>query len=335
MELSVARIVHAVLIVAATVALMALVNRTAEPLGAQQADAEARAVSFLAREVPRWKAENDCYSCHNNGDAARALLVAAAAGLTIGQSLDDTLAWLRRPSAWKDNKTQGGIDDKALARVQFAGALTVAVEHERAPGTAIQEAAALLVADQKDDGSFQLDTSQSIGSPTTYGTSVATWLARRSLVAARDNRFAPAIARADRWLRQANVATVLDAAAIVLGLDRAVDGDAIAQRAKALDTLRQGQATSGGWGPYVTAAPEVFDTAIALMALNLVRRAGLAEAARGVDLDSAIHKGRSFLLSVQEPDGHWPETTRPSNQESYAQRISTTGWALMALIDTR
>jgi len=79
----------------------------------------------------------------------------------------------------------------------------------------------------------------------------------------------------------------------------------------------------------------VFDTAVALMALNLIRRARLAEAARGVDLDSAIHEGRSFLLSVQEPDGHWPETTRPSNQESYAQRISTTGWALMALIDTR
>ena len=33
---------------------------------------EARAVAFLAAEVPRWFRENKCYSCHNNGDAARA-----------------------------------------------------------------------------------------------------------------------------------------------------------------------------------------------------------------------------------------------------------------------
>ncbi|MGH9463409.1 MAG: hypothetical protein ACRD1X_19575, partial [Vicinamibacteria bacterium] len=35
-----------------------------------------KAVRFLAREVPRWRAEHDCYSCHNNGDAARALYLA-------------------------------------------------------------------------------------------------------------------------------------------------------------------------------------------------------------------------------------------------------------------
>ena len=34
---------------------------------------EARAVAFLVREVPSWSVENKCYSCHNNGDAARAI----------------------------------------------------------------------------------------------------------------------------------------------------------------------------------------------------------------------------------------------------------------------
>ena len=324
---------HAVLI-GATVALSVLICRA--HLQAQSSSPEARAVAFLAREVPRWKAENDCYSCHNNGDAARALLVAAAAGLPTGEALDDTLAWLRRPDAWKDNKTQGGIDDKALARVQFAAALAIAVDHGRAPRVSIRDAAALLVADQKDDGSFQLDTSQSIGSPTTYGTTVATWLARRSLVAAADSQFGPAIVRADRWLRVASVATVLDASAVVLGLDRSADGDAMSQRAKALETLRRGQAQSGGWGPYVTAAAEAFDTALALMAMNTVRRAQLARPPMpDSDVDTVIAKGRGFLLSLQAADGSWPETTRPSNQESYAQRISTTGWALLALMDTR
>jgi hypothetical protein len=72
------------------------------------------------------------------------------------------------------------------------------------------------------------------------------------------------------------------------------------------------------------------------MALTTVRRAQLAgPTVRDADLDTAIASGRSFLLSLQVADGSWPETTRPSNQESYAQRISTTGWALLALIDTQ
>src|SRR5262245_15306064 len=63
------------LLLSSAVTLAVLVRR-AEPLRAQASNAEARAVTFLTREVPRWKSENDCYSCHNNGDAARALLVA-------------------------------------------------------------------------------------------------------------------------------------------------------------------------------------------------------------------------------------------------------------------
>ena len=38
------------------------------------------------------------------------------------------------------------------------------------------------------------------------------------------------------------------------------------------------------------------------------------------------------LATTIKPDGSWPETTRPANQESYAQRISTTSWALLALL---
>lgn len=297
---------------------------------------EARGVTYLAHEVPRWKTENDCYSCHNNGDAARALLTAAARGYDVGSSIHDTLEWLRQPGRWKDNKTTGGIDDKPLARIQFGGALKVAVDHQRAPRDALAEAARLLVADQKPDGSWQLDTSQSFGSPTTYGTAVATWLARRSIVSAQDRSFAPALDKADAWLRTANVDTVLDAAAVVLGLDRARDPAAQAQRTRALQTLKRGQAPSGGWGPYVTAAPEVFDTAIVLLALRETSTdAKLAEPSFGPeDLVSVIARGRTYLIAQQLSNGGWPETTRPANQESYAQRISTTGWALLALLET-
>ena len=46
------------------------------------AAAIARGVGYLTKEVPKWKAEHPCYSCHNNGDATRALLVASAKGMT-------------------------------------------------------------------------------------------------------------------------------------------------------------------------------------------------------------------------------------------------------------
>ncbi len=105
--------------------LWLVVAAAARPSGAQPAStpagqgAEARAVAFLTREVPRWKAENDCYSCHNNGDAARALIAAGASGHDVGPSLDDTLDWLREPGRWDQEQ-----DDRRHRR-QAAGARAV------------------------------------------------------------------------------------------------------------------------------------------------------------------------------------------------------------------
>ena len=45
-----------------------------------------------------------------------------------------------------------------------------------------------------------------------------------------------------------------------------------------------------------------------------------------------VARGRQYLLETQLDDGSWPETTRPAGQISYAQYISTTGWALLALL---
>jgi squalene cyclase len=104
-------------------------------------------------------------------------------------------------------------------------------------------------------------------------------------------------------------------------------------RRTCLSLLRTGQSSDGGWGPYVTAAPQVFDTALAVLALSsLEAEPRLARSAyRPEQLKEAIANGKKYIVSQQRPDGSWPETTRPANQDSYAQRISTTGWALLAL----
>jgi len=49
----------------------------------------------------------------------------------------------------------------------------------------------------------------------------------------------------------------------------------------------------------------------------------------------AMARGRAFLVARQQPGGGWPETTRPPGAQSYAQHISTSGWATLALILTR
>lgn len=309
-----------------------------EPSPVDKADpaamARARAVEFLRREVPRWQSENKCYSCHNNGDATRALLMAGAQGHDIGAALDDTLGFLKQPKLWDQNKAPGGLDDKVLARVQFASAVAVAERLGRAASIDVAAAADVLVTDQAADGSWTLDQSQSLGSPATYGAILATASARATLIAGGRQPDDFYVVQADRWLRSLTVENVVEASSVLIGLDQASDVMAENLRREALSIVRTGQAPDGGWGPYVTAAPQVFDTALAVLALStFTTEPRLARSTyRPEELKDAIDKGKAYLVSQQRPDGSWPETTRPAGQASYAQRISTSAWALLALL---
>ena len=103
--------------------------------------------------------------------------------------------------------------------------------------------------------------------------------------------------------------SVLDAAALLLASPGRADARAL---------LIAAQTSNGGWGEYPGMPAQVFDTAIAVIAL------------RG---ETAAAKGRAWLVARQQEEGGWPETTRPPGSQSYAQHISTTAWALMALLD--
>jgi len=300
------------------------------------AGATARTVAYLRTEVPRWRREHPCYSCHNNGDATRALLAAAARGHAVADAIDDTVAWLATPERWDTNARRGGSEEQPLARIQFASALASMVDAGRADADALDRAAGLLVAHQQEDGSWRLSDTQLLGGATFYGTSLATAMARRILARAKTASVQSPLAKASRWLRTTGPVTVLDASAVLLGLERDRDAEAAAQRQRSLAILQRGQGPDGGWGPYVTSQSEAFDTALALLALAGLRHADQLSTApySTRDLDEAIERGRASLFRTQNPDGSWPETTRPPNGDSYAQRISTTAWALMALLET-
>lgn len=294
---------------------------------------EAKAVSFLAGQVTGWKDKQGCASCHHNGDAARALLTASHRGHDVGDALRETRAFLQNPSGWAANKSHG--DDEGLMRLQFAAALAAAGEQDLNPAPALVEAAKIILDDQMPDGSWAPDASDPPSSPLTWGTPVATWMARTTLIASGREPDDFAVAQTDRFLRTVEAETVPDAAGVILGLGVTSDVMADKQRAKYLNLLRFAQRENGGWGGAPNAeSATVFDTALVLLALQqLETDPRLARSTYRVEeLKAAIDKGRAYLVADQHADGSWPETMRGGGAASLAQRVSTTAWALMALL---
>jgi hypothetical protein len=292
------------------------------------AQADDRALAYLAGEVPRWFADNRCHSCHNNGDGARALYEAIRRDRLLPPSaIQETTRWLSQPGEWDHNGGEGQFSDKRLARIQFALALTAAFEAKQAiePATLI-EAATIVAKDQSPDGAWSIDESSAVGSPATYGRPLATALARSVLVRAGSGKFDEPIRKAEGWLSQMPLETVSEASAYLISYSFRFDSSRADRTEAALSLIRRAQTEEGGWGPYVTSRPEVYDSALALLALGAFSDRPQVSAMR--------QRGRSFLLLRQQEDGSWVETTRPSGGESYAQRLSTTGWAALALLAT-
>jgi hypothetical protein len=295
----------------------------------QETGPEERGIAYLSREVPAWSVKNKCFSCHNNGDGARALYTAVRLGYSVPKkALTDTSDWLTRPDQWDKIGDAAGSSDKNLARIQFAAALVDSLDAEVIKNREVLARAAELVAqNQKPDGSWQVDAPGNVGSPATYGACLATYLARRTLLKADPKHYQAAIDNANRWLERVPVKNVLDAAAVLQALPDLTTSEAKSQRLHCLDLIRKGESKDGGWGPYVSSAPEPFDTAVVLLALSQYpKEPGVKE---------MLLRGRAFLVKTQQEDRSWPETTRPAGAQSYAQRISTTAWATLALVKTR
>ena len=282
---------------------------------------EERAIAYLGAEVPAWSRDNGCFSCHNNGDAARALYFAARQRRPLPPAaLTVTTGFLAEPGKWdRNSRGNPAAGDKKLSTIQFAAALAAALESGAITDRAkLISAARLLLPFQSPDGAFPIDDpGAAVGSPATYGTALATAVVRRTLAAASPEHFAAAIAKADHWLDALQPRSTLDASAVLL---------ARPARTANIATILAAQSSAGAWGPYSKTPDEPFDTAVAMLALQPF--AGQAEVAR------SIARARDYLIRTQLPAGGWPATTRPPGAQSYAQHMSTTGWAALALLST-
>jgi len=111
---------------------------------------------------------------------------------------------------------------------------------------------------------------------------------------------------------------------VVIALEDRSDPRVEAKVSECLELILGGQASDRGWGPYRNSPSEPFDTAVVLLALLSVRERP--------DMEELIEQGRTYLLQTQLSMGGWPETTRPPGAQSYAQHISTSSWATLALL---
>lgn len=132
------------------------------------------------------------------------------------------------------------------------------------------------------------------------------------------------VRRARGWLMQREGRNTVTAAAGLIALAGDNSDRAHVKKGVWRRLLLEGQGSTGGWGPYSQSPAETFDTALALIALALEEQRESVEARK---------RGREFLMKEQQRDGGWPATTRPTGGESYAQRISTTAWALIGLLE--
>src|SRR5262249_43987915 len=175
------------------------------------------------------------------------------------------------PADWEHNGGEGEFNDKRLARLQFAATLVAAMDAGLVQDRqALEQAARLVAAEQDRDGSWPVSAPGVLGSPATHGRALATHFARRTLLRADPGKYERAVARADAWLRTTRVKAGLGAAAGLLALGRAGDAGAAAQRRRWLELVRRGESKGGGWGPYVNSGPEVFDTAVVMLALGVL-----------------------------------------------------------------
>ncbi len=169
------------------------------PLRAAPPSPEQRAIAYLVQEVPSWsERQRSAFPATTTAMASAPFDTALRLHYPVpAHSLADSSSWLKRPTQWDKNPGNPAFSDEKLARIQFAAALVAGVAAGSIEeSSAVAEAAASLsLPDQEKDGSWQIDVGTFLGSPVTYGPTLATVTALQTLEAAHQPSFSPSIAR--------------------------------------------------------------------------------------------------------------------------------------------
>ncbi|MCC6510653.1 MAG: hypothetical protein IT423_16235 [Pirellulaceae bacterium] len=324
-----------------------------------------RSTQWLAAEVPAWMKQHQCAACHHQGDATRALILALDYQASVQPPLADfqpiatSLAWCSQPTRWSSNRGDPQASDHRLAEIQFAFTLlrsrtlpapSAGFSNNSQWLDAIEQAALLLRASQAEDGSWTVSDSTGLGSPITHGPILLTGHSAAVLTTSRRAQDRAAAEKAWLWLCKTRPRNVFEASSLILAIDelrtaanvtnRLLPHNSLGATQKCIelvlsvdvgsDTDRNNPPT--GYGPYANAPAENFDTALTIMALATAQRDKATSPADVQVITSRVKSAARYLITQQQADGSWEETTRMSDISSYAHQVSTTAWCLQSLL---
>ena len=95
------------------------------------------------------------------------------------------------------------------------------------------------------------------------------------------------------------------------------------RRIECLAIIERAQTQDGGWGPYVDSPPEVFDTAIVLLALAPEKQAGIDRSNSSSPKFSGDATGPRWRLACH----HAPTRRRELRPTSFNNRLGNAGFA--------
>ncbi|GIW96432.1 MAG: hypothetical protein KatS3mg110_4473 [Pirellulaceae bacterium] len=301
----------------------------AAPAGHEMQKTLETARRFLRNQERTWREDNGCFSCHNQGIALRALWISDPPDGSDPTAVPQHLRrWLVQPATWQTVDDPAGGDqrlaDLHFGRAALAGQQRGILEidqHVRA------QIGRQIVAHLR-EGHWPADVTSPLASPLSPGPMWGTLLACQILEECDSaSQWRPALQAAYQWILQTAPGNTPDVAAQLIA---ALPAEQHAVLDRCFQQLRDSQNPDGGWGPFPGKPSEPFDTALVLIALGrLLQIDNPPEVQRVVR--ERITRGQTFLVRTQQPDGGWPETTRPPGRESYPLRIATTAWVVEAL----
>ena len=298
-------------------------------------EAVAKASTLLAKAEESFFAEGGgCVGCHHQPLSGRAYGALHAAGQKPDERLrrvfiDAMVA--NRPfmlSSYPQMISRGGDYDENLSQTEAM----IALGEPASPTTdAILH---YLAARQEPDGSWI--TAGNARPPLETGTISRTACAIRAFKtygwAARQQEFDERIARARKFLLNAQPASRYEEAARIEGLKAA--GVSTGELEKMAQVLIKEQRADGGWSQTAYLESDALATGAVLASLY---REGLLKAT-----DAAYTRGTEYLLKTQFPDGSWYVRSRSPKLQPYFQAAfpydhdqwisaSATAFAVMAL----
>jgi ankyrin repeat protein len=287
-----------------------------------------------------------CVSCHHEGLGRIATGVARQRGFAIDpaaeraqfQRLSGMVNELR-PLHLKALKDPNVMKAVPLIEIQevtpvYTFALAGLAAHRQPANEATAAMAQVLARQQFPDGHWQFALYR-VPMQSSYFTYTALAVQALQAYAPKGAERTDRLRRAREWLLSAPTENNEDRAFRLLGLKWA--GASQEQRRKAVEELRAGQRSDGGWAQLGSLQSDAYATGQALYALQVAGGMPVA--------DPVYQRGVQFLLRTQEEDGSWFVNKRaiPANNyfnaafphgESQYASFNATCWATMALLQT-